>query len=100
MKCWQQFEINELYVCIKFGGNKSRDFGFRTRKPSHKFGVKSGLSQNRLKHGKNILYGSMSSDTFHPNQPTFGHDEVHFFLLPFFFLTFVRSSSKSQNIEI
>ena len=52
MKFWQQFEINELYVCIKFWGNRSRDFGFRTRKPPRKFGVKSGLSQKRLKYGK------------------------------------------------
>ena len=48
MKLWQQFEINELHVCTKFRGNKSHDFGFRTRKPLHKFGVKSGLSQKRL----------------------------------------------------
>ena len=38
-----QFEINELYVCAKFRGSKSRDFGFRIRKPSRKFGVKIGL---------------------------------------------------------
>ena len=47
---------------------------------------------------------------FHPNQPTFGRDEVYFFFsfFPFFslfsfffFLIFVRSSSpKPQNIEI
>ena len=37
---------------------------------------------------------------FHPNQPTFGRDEVHFFFSFFFFLTFVRSSPKPQNIEI
>ena len=49
MKFWQQFEINELYVCTKFRGNRSRDFGFTTRKPPRKFGVKSGLSQKRLK---------------------------------------------------
>ena len=47
----QQFEINELYVCTQFRGNRSRDFGFRTRKPPRKFGVKSGLSQKRLKYG-------------------------------------------------
>ena len=52
MKFGQQFEINELYVCTKFRGNRSRDFGFRTRKPPREFGVKSGLSQKRLKHGK------------------------------------------------
>ena len=28
MKFGQQFEINELYVCTKFRGNKLRDFGF------------------------------------------------------------------------
>ena len=49
MKFWQQFEINELHVCTKFRGNRSRNFGFRTRKPPRKFGVKSVLSQKRLK---------------------------------------------------
>ena len=49
IKFWQYFEINELYVCTKFRGNWSRDLGFRTRKPGRKFGVKSGLSQKRLK---------------------------------------------------
>ena len=35
---------------------------------------------------------------FHPNQPTFGRDEVYFFL---FFLIFVRSfSPKPHDIEI
>ena len=52
MKFWQQFEINKLYVCTKFRGNRSRDFGFRTRKPPRKFGVKNDLSQKRLKYGK------------------------------------------------
>ena len=52
MKFGQQLEINELYVCTKFRGNRPCDFGFRTRKPPRKFGVKSGLSQKRLKYGK------------------------------------------------
>ena len=54
MKFRQQFEINELpvYVCTKFRGNRSRDCGLRVRKPPRKFGVKSGLSQKRLKYGK------------------------------------------------
>ena len=52
MKFGQQFEINELYVCTKFRGNRSRDFGFRTRKPPRKLGVKNGLSQKWLKYGK------------------------------------------------
>ena len=54
MKFWQQFEINELFVCSQFRGNRSRDFGFRIWKPPRKFGIKSGLSQKRLKYGKNI----------------------------------------------
>ena len=45
---------------------------------------------------------------FYPNQPIFGQDEVYFFFpFPFFpfisfffFLIFVRSSFKPQNIEI
>ena len=49
MKFWLQFEINELDVCTKFRGNRSRDFGFRTRKLPRKFGVKSGISQKLLK---------------------------------------------------
>ena len=49
VKFGQQFEINELYICNKFRGNRSRDFGFRIRKPLRKFGVKSRLSQKRLK---------------------------------------------------
>ena len=60
MKFWQQFEINELYVCTKFRGNRSRDFGFRTQKSSRKFGLKSGLSQKRLKYGKKYIWGYMS----------------------------------------
>ena len=62
MKFGQQFEINELYACTKFRGNRSRDFGFRTRKPHRKFSVKSGLSQKRLiQYGKKyISYGCMS----------------------------------------
>ena len=54
MKFGQQFEINELYVCAQFRGNRSRDFGFRTQKPPRKFGVKNGFSQNGLSTAKNI----------------------------------------------
>ena len=84
------------YVSTKFRGNRSRDFGFRTRKPPRKFGVKSGLSQ-KIFHMVVCL-----KIPFHPNQPTFGRNEVYFFFFfLFFFLIFVRSSSpKPQNIEI
>ena len=108
MKFWQQFEINELYVCTQFRGNTSRDFGFRTRKPPRKFGVKSRLSQKRLSTAKNIWYGCMSQDTL-LSQPThFWHRWglflfFLFFLIFsfFFFLIFVRSSSpKPQHIKI
>ena len=51
-KCWQQFEINELYVCAKFWGNRFRDFGFKTRKPFQKFDLESGPIQKRLKYAK------------------------------------------------
>ena len=58
MKFWQQFKSNKLSVCTKFRGNRSRDFGFRSRKPPRKFGVKSGLSQKRLiKNGKKYFIG-------------------------------------------
>ena len=69
MKFGQQFENNELYVCTQFRGNRSRDFGFRTRKLHCKFGVKSGLSQKRLSAAKNISYACMSQYTL-SSQPT------------------------------
>ena len=52
IKFSQQFEINELYVCTKFRGNKLRNFGFTTRKPPQRCGVKSGPIQKQLKYGK------------------------------------------------
>ena len=70
MKFWQQLEINELYVCTKFRDNRSRDFGFRTRKPPRKFGVTSGLSQKRLKYGKKYFIGLyISRYPFIPTNP-------------------------------
>ena len=85
MKFGQQFEIIELYVCTKFRGNRSRDFGFRTRKPARKFGVKSGLSQKRLRQKIFHMVVCLKIPFLHPKQPTFGRDEVYFF---FFFLLF------------
>ena len=109
MKFWQQFEINELYVCTQFRGNRSRDFGFRSRKPPRKFGVKSGLSQKRLKYGKKYFtWLCVLRYLFIPTNPllaamrfiSFFFSFFSFFFL-FFFLIFVRSSSpKPQNIEI
>ena len=112
MKFGQQFEINELYVCTKFRGNKSRDFGFRTRIPPRKFGVKSGLSQKRLKYGKKYFIGLyVSRYPFIPTNPLLAATKFisffsffSFFFLFFsffFFLIFVRSSSsKPQHIKI
>ena len=62
MKSWQQFEVNELHVCTKFRGNRSRDLDFRTRKPSGKFGIKSGLIQKQTSTAKDILHAYMFSD--------------------------------------
>ena len=108
MKFGQQFEINELYVCIEFRGNRSRDFGFRTQKPPRKFYVKSGLSQKRLKYGKKYftcLY--VLRYPFIPTNPLLAamrfisFFSFFFLLFPFFsFETFVRSSPKPQNMEI
>ena len=109
MKFGQQFEINELYVCTQFRGNRSRDFGFRTRKPPRKFGVKSRLSQKRLKYGKKYFIGLyVSRYPFIPTNPLLAVMRLisffflFFFLFSFFFfLIFVRSSSpKPQHIEI
>ena len=102
MKFGQQFEINELYVCTKFRGNRSRDFGFRTRKPPRKFGVKSGLSQKRLKYGKKYFIGLyVSRYPFIPTNPLLAAMRFISFFSFFFFLIFVRSSSpKPQNIEM
>ena len=86
MKFWQQFEINELYVCTKFWGNKSRDFGFRTRKPPRKFGVKSGLSQKRLKYDNKYFIGwYVSRYPFIPTNPLLAAIRfISFFFLPNF----------------
>ena len=105
MKFWQQFEINKLHVRTQFGGNRSRDFGFRTRKPPRKFVVKSGLSQKRLKYGKKYFIGLyVSRYPFIPTNPLLAAMRfISFFFLffLFFFLIFVRSSSpKPQHIEI
>ena len=106
MKFGQQFEINELYVCTQFRGNRSRDFGFRTRKPPRKFGVKSGFSQKRLQYGKKYfieLY--VSRYPFIPTNPVLAAMRFISFFFPFFsfffFLIFVRfSSPKPQNMKI
>ena len=124
MKFGQQFEINELYVCTKFRGNRSRDFGFGTQKPPNKFGVKSGLSQKRLKYGKKyFIWLYVSRYPFIPTNPLLAamrfisfFSFFYFLFFPFFsfffsffflffsfffFLIFVRSSSpKPQHIEI
>ena len=86
MKVWQQFEINELYVYTKFRGNRSRDFGFKTRKPARKFGVKNGLSQKRLKHGKKyFMWLHVLRCPFIPTNPRLA--VMRFF--SFFFLFFL-----------
>ena len=96
MKFGQQFEINELYVCTKFRGNRSRDFGFRTRKPPRKFGVKSGFSQKRLKYGKKyFIWLYVSRYPFISTNPLLAAMRfISFFFLffpffPFFFLFFL-----------
>ena len=85
---------------------EARDFGFRTQKLLRKFGVKSGLSQNTAQVRQKIFHMFVCLEIpFHPNQPTFGLDEIFFlsfclFFPLFFFLIFVRSSPKPQNIKI
>ena len=96
----QKFEINELYVCTKFRGSRLRDFGFRTRKPARKFGVKSDLSQKRLKYGKKyFIWLYVSKYPFIPTNPLLAAMRFIFFSF-FFFLNFLRSSPKPQHIEI
>ena len=85
MKFGQQVEINELYVCTQFRGNRSRDFGFRTRKPLRKFGVKSGLSQKRLKYGKKyFIWLYVSRYPFIPTNPLLATMRFVFFFFSFF----------------
>ena len=85
MKFWLQFEINEFYVCTQFRGIRSRDFGFRTRKPPRKFGVKSGLSQKRLKYGKKHFIGLyVSRYSFIPTNPRLAAMRFISFFFPFF----------------
>ena len=106
MKFGQQFENNELYVCTKFRGNKSRDFGFRTRKPPRKFGVKSGLSQKRLEYGKKYFIGLyVSRYPFIPTNPLlaamrfisfFPYFSFFFFLILYALLLLNHNTSKSN----
>ena len=85
MKFGQQLEINELYVCTKFRGNRSRDFGFRTRKPPPKFGVKSGFSQKRLKDGKKyFIWLYVSRYPFIPTNSLLAAMRFISFFFPFF----------------
>ena len=114
MKFGQQFEINELYVCTQFRGNRSRDFGFRTQKSPRKFDVKRGLSQKRPKYGKKYFIGMYVSRYpfipinpllaamrfisffffFFPFFPFFSFFFLFFPFFPFFFLFFPFFSSK------
>ena len=85
MKLGQQFEINELYACTQFRSNRSRNFGFRTRKPPRKFGVKCGLSPKRLKYGKKYfirLY--VLRYPFIPTNPILAAMRFISFFFPFF----------------
>ena len=85
MKFGQQFEINELYACTQFWGNRSREFGSRTRKPPRKFGVKSGFSQKRLKYGKKYFIGLyVSRYPFIPTNPLLAAMRFISFFFPFF----------------
>ena len=73
--------FNELYICTEFYDNRSRDFGFRTRKSPRKFGVKSGLSQKRLKCGKKCFIGLyVSRYPFIPTNPLLAVIRFFFFL--------------------
>ena len=93
MKFGQQFEINELYVCTEFRGNRSRDFGFRTRKPPRKFCVKSDLSQKRLKYSKKYFIGLyVSRYPFIPTNRLLATMRfISFFFLFFLFFPFFSS---------
>ena len=99
MKFWQQFEINELYVCTNFRGNRSRDFGFRTRKLPHKFGVKK-----RLKYGKKyFIWLYVVRYPFIPTNPRLAAMRFISFFFPFFssqflytFLLLNHKTSKSN----
>ena len=104
------FSISKRVIgTTKFRGNRSRDFGFRTQKPPRKFGVKSSLSQKRLKYGKKyFIWLYVLKYPFIPTNPLLAamrffpfFSFFSFFFSFFFFLIFVRSSSlKPQNIEI
>ena len=99
MKFWQQFEINELYVCIKVRGNKSCKFGCRTRKLPHKFGIKIGLSQKRLKYGKKyFIWLYVLRYPFIPTNPLWPRCSFFFFFLPNFCTPFFSWSTKHGNL--
>ena len=103
MKFWQHFEIYEVYVCAKFQGIESRDFGFKTQKPLQKFGVEGGHIKKRLKYGKKYFHWLYV--VRYPFIPTCTLDFwLSWIFLLFFFFCFVNlvcsSSPKPQNIKI
>ena len=54
LPCWWQ--VNKMFVCIKFLGNKSLGFGFKARKPPQKFEVETGLLRKLLKWPQKIVH--------------------------------------------
>ena len=99
MKFGQHLDIDKLHVCTKFRGNRLRDFGFRTQKPSSKFNVKSGLILKKFKYGKKYFKWFLCLKIpFIPINLLLA--AIRLFCCFFFFLNLVRSSLKPQNIEI
>ena len=87
MKFWQQFEIIELYIipnCEAIGHVTSvleSETAPQVLRKKRRFQSKTALVRQKIFHLVVCL-----KTPFHPNQPTFGRDEVHFV---FFFLFFL-----------
>ena len=82
-------------------GNRTRVYRFSSRRSIHS--TTDRLYVLRYLRHLNLFHTVICLKIpFHPNQPTFGRDEVFSFFFPlFFFLNFVRSSCpKPQNNEI
>ena len=85
MKFRQWLETIKMFVCTKFWGNRSFDFGLRFQKPPRKFGVKSDLIQKQLKYGKKhftLLYILRNRHPLIPNNPLLVTMRFFFFFLP------------------
>ena len=91
MKKLLQFQNNKMFACTKFRRKRSRDIGFRARKPPQKFGVKEVAFKKYPK--KYFTRLCISRYSFIPTNPWAA---LRIF---FFFQNIVRSSPERHTTK-